>query len=99
MSIRQVIPALRVTLNRRSHLSGDNSHRGCRRGVSGGVSRGVPHGLSAVGSSRVYVPVSLSGMGRGRFSIAAAMMSGKRSGVQANAGAPSAPSAAACSWS
>lgn len=28
MSIRQVIPALRVTLNRRSHLSGDNGHRG-----------------------------------------------------------------------
>lgn len=91
MSIRQVIPALRVPLNRRSHLSGDNGHRGCRTGVSRGVSVGV--------SWCVYGWVSLSGMGRGRFSIAAAMMSGKRSGVQANAGAPSAPSAAACSWS
>ena len=35
----------------------------------------------------------------GRFSIAAAISSGNTSGVQANAGTPSAASAAAFSWS
>lgn len=40
-----------------------------------------------------------SGTGIGRFSIAAAITSGNRSGVQAKAGAPSAASAAACSLS
>ncbi len=50
------------------------------------------------------VPVSplryaVSGIGSGRFSSAAAITSGNRSGVQAKAGAPSAPSAAACSRS
>lgn len=40
-----------------------------------------------------------SGTGIGRFPIAAAMISGKASGVQAKAGAPSAASAAACAWS
>ncbi len=39
------------------------------------------------------------GTGSGRFSMAAAMTSGKWSGVQANAGTPSAASAAACSRS
>lgn len=40
-----------------------------------------------------------SGTGIGRFSSAAAITSGKRSGVQAKAGAPRAASAAACSRS
>ncbi|MGW4105988.1 DUF4191 domain-containing protein [Streptomyces sp. NPDC004976] len=40
-----------------------------------------------------------SGIGSGRFPIAAAITSGNRSGVQANAGVPSAASAAACSLS
>ncbi|CAL9294517.1 hypothetical protein SUDANB66_02351 [Streptomyces sp. SudanB66_2053] len=44
-------------------------------------------------------PAHASGIGSGRFSIAAAITSGKRSGVQANAGAPSAARAAACSLS
>lgn len=42
---------------------------------------------------------TVAGTGRGRFSIAAAITSGNRSGVQANAGAPRAASAAACSRS
>ena len=42
---------------------------------------------------------AVSGIGSGRFSMAAAITSGNRSGVQANAGAPSAASAAACSRS
>ncbi|CAM5424467.1 hypothetical protein SPILM97S_02630 [Streptomyces pilosus] len=41
----------------------------------------------------------VSGTGSGRFSIAAAITSGNRSGVQANAGTPNAASAAACSLS
>ncbi len=41
----------------------------------------------------------VSGTGIGRFSMAAAITSGNRSGVQAKAGAPNAASAAACSRS
>lgn len=39
MSIRQVIPAPGVTLNRRSHLSGDNGHRGWPLRLPGGARR------------------------------------------------------------
>lgn len=52
---------------------------------------------AAVRPARRHPPAS--GTGSGRFSTAAAITSGKRSGVQANAGTPSAASAAACSRS
>lgn len=49
------------------------------------------------GSGPARVRAQAVGIGSGRFSRAAAMISGNRSGVQAKAGTPSAASAAA--WS
>lgn len=68
-------------------------------GAEVGAGRAVTVPGSAVRWSPRTSRHAVAGTGRGRFSIAAAITSGNRSGVQANAGAPRAASAAACSRS
>lgn len=64
-----------------------------------GTASPVPHRFHLRSSQVSGTRQTVSGIGNGRFSIAAAITSGKRSGVQAKAGAPSAASADACSRS
>ncbi len=73
-----------------------------RNPVPGRRRPGAPEDDSARPGHRTdsgHGELTVSGIGRGRFSMAAAITSGKRSGVQAKAGVPRAARAAACSRS
>jgi hypothetical protein len=59
-----------------------------------------PRGCGVASSAQLTtIPVCAAHAPMSRFSIAAAIDSGKRSGVQANVGMPSAANPCACSWS
>lgn len=80
------------------HLSPDRFERGMCASRRRACLVPGPHVTSDAGDFGRRTQ-SAAGTGSGRFSIAAAMTSGNRSGVHAKAGAPRAASAAACSRS